>query len=533
MSDRTWLDDLEELGPEKPKPPTNGHATAIVEPNLSPTIEDPRTRGSVRAAIEGSWQEVVTAPRGTRNHALNLAAFNLGTLVGNRLITEEQVRNHLMAACQAGGLANDDGEEQCRKTIESGLQNGLLHPRDNLPVMDGPKVTDGPVKGWDSDNSIFDEPATKKAKGTGPGARTIKLKSFHELEEKIPTWAWHFNGKGRVQLNTLSIFGGPPGTGKSTAARWFAAEASIGTLEGCWYGEPVNVAYLAIEEDLDAMVKPSLRAAGADMRRLFYPEVTMDETERILSSKADEAALTEQLLEHDIRLLIVDPIMSTLGAGTDIHRNNEVREAIQPFVNIASAMQGLVIGIAHYRKSGATSGVAALTGSSAFGEVARSVFGFMKGGMDPDEPRVMSQSKNSAGAEDLALQYALEMVPVPFPDGQSADMTRFKILGNSDVTVEDLMSEGGDNKTKIGEAKMWLEDYLQINGATDSKTVKKDGKTDGDFSDSTLVRAAGKLKVVMTPRSEPGRPRITVWSLPGDLDGLSGADRAAGPDRDF
>jgi hypothetical protein len=38
-----------------------------------------------------------------------------------------------------------------------------------------------------------------------------------------------------------------PGAGKSTAARYFAGGYSNGTLEGCFHGEPQNIAYIASE----------------------------------------------------------------------------------------------------------------------------------------------------------------------------------------------------------------------------------------------------------------------------------------------
>lgn len=78
--------------------------------------------------------------------------------------------------------------------------------------------------------------------------------------------------------------------------------------------------------------------------------------------------------------------------------------------------------------------MAGVNGSSAFGEVARAVFGFAK---DPesDGNRIMSQAKNSTGEEDLALTYCIESHTVTTDSGKSAAVGRFVITGDSDRTA--------------------------------------------------------------------------------------------------
>lgn len=83
----------------------------------------------IDAAVQGEYQAVATAGNGTRNHTLNQAAFNLGTLVGANQITESFVMSHLLKAAEASGLANEDGVAACQKTIESGLKAGIQQPR--------------------------------------------------------------------------------------------------------------------------------------------------------------------------------------------------------------------------------------------------------------------------------------------------------------------------------------------------------------------------------------------------------------------
>lgn len=88
----------------------------------------PETRnmdGYVRKAVEGEHQAVATAMQGVRNHTLNAAAFNLGTLVGAAGLDSETVYDVLLAAAREAGLS----DREARRTIASGLSAGTQNPR--------------------------------------------------------------------------------------------------------------------------------------------------------------------------------------------------------------------------------------------------------------------------------------------------------------------------------------------------------------------------------------------------------------------
>jgi putative DNA primase/helicase len=63
------------------------------------------------------------------NHALNVAAFNLGQIVGGGGLSEQKVFDALLIAAEARGLIVDYGEFSVRKTIKSGLTAGMKYPR--------------------------------------------------------------------------------------------------------------------------------------------------------------------------------------------------------------------------------------------------------------------------------------------------------------------------------------------------------------------------------------------------------------------
>ena len=76
-------------------------------------------------ALKGEVDNVLRAREGTRNDALNRAAFKLGRAVGAGMLEEDKVTAELFAAGVQVGL----GELETRRTIHSGLSKGITRPR--------------------------------------------------------------------------------------------------------------------------------------------------------------------------------------------------------------------------------------------------------------------------------------------------------------------------------------------------------------------------------------------------------------------
>ena len=83
----------------------------------------------LRAILEGEAERVRTAAPGTRNSALNIAAFILGQLVGGAEFSEPQARAILWQAVRTHlGIVGFSANE-AERTITSGLTAGAKHPR--------------------------------------------------------------------------------------------------------------------------------------------------------------------------------------------------------------------------------------------------------------------------------------------------------------------------------------------------------------------------------------------------------------------
>ena len=81
------------------------------------------------AALEAEVAALSVAVPGTRNVALNRAAFVLFQLVACGELDADVVEYRLVQASHVNELIGDDGLPSVRKTVASGAQAGLRHPR--------------------------------------------------------------------------------------------------------------------------------------------------------------------------------------------------------------------------------------------------------------------------------------------------------------------------------------------------------------------------------------------------------------------
>lgn len=336
-----------------------------------------------------------------------------------------------------------------------------------------------------------------------PAGRRLVLTAAADIEPEPVVWAWEEpnplglapNG-GRIPLGSLSVAAGREGTGKSSFGIWMAAHITRGTLPGSLYGKPRAVIYAAVEDSWKYTLVPRLIAAGADLSKVYRVEVVEDEQDGVtISLPTDNVLLERELKRIGAALLVLDPLMSTIGAGIDTHRERDVRVALDPLARLADRSHAVVLGIAHFNKGASTDASSLITGSGAFKNVPRSVFGFA---VDSEGARVMSQTKNSLGRLDLpSLSYQIEGVDIPTRSGP-AHVGRLIWLGESDRSVTDILGDrgDGDDQEDRKDAGAWLRSYLADNGGEASPVdIFKAGDKDG-FSKDSLKRAKRRAGVV-------------------------------------
>lgn len=346
--------------------------------------------------------------------------------------------------------------------------------------------------------------------------RHARITWASEIEPEPVVWAWEEAGEGRIPAGSLSVAAGREGTGKSTFGIWLAAQITKGTLPGNYFGMPRPVFYVAVEDSWKHTLVPRLLAAGADLGKVGrFDVLTNDGNEITLSLPHDNYLLERKMEEHGVALVVIDPLMSVIGEKIDTHREREVRSALDPLAKMADRTGSVLLGIAHFNKGAGTDAASLITGSGAFKNVPRSVFGFARDDSDDKGGRIMSQVKNSLGRDDLpSLSYVIETAEVQTKKG-IATTGKFTFTGTSERSVADVLrdSRGGqEDHDERKEAHNWLVDFLAANGGeVPAKDVFKSGSAEG-FSRDALKRAKGR-RVTST---KAGMSDGWVWQLGPD-----------------
>jgi 5S rRNA maturation endonuclease (ribonuclease M5) len=331
-------------------------------------------------------------------------------------------------------------------------------------------------------------------------ARRSRITWASDIEPEPVVWAWQENGDhGRIPAGSLSVAAGREGTGKSSFGIWMAAQITRGTLPGSFYGKPLKVLYVAVEDSWKYTLVPRLMAAGADLSMIGRFEVISDDDEELtLSLPYDNALLENDVRHHDVALVVIDPLMSVIGEKIDTHREREVRSALDPLARIADRTGSVILGIAHFNKGSSTDAASLITGSGAFKNVPRSVFGFARDEADDNGGRVMTQVKNSLGRDDLAsLAYRIESTTVPTKKGV-ATTGKFVFLGESERSVADILRDSRSLLDEYevaarGDTEEWLDKYLLDNGGfAEAKTVIAAGEASG-YSGKTIKNVRSKV----------------------------------------
>ncbi|HQU80455.1 MAG TPA: AAA family ATPase [Azonexus sp.] len=348
----------------------------------------------------------------------------------------------------------------------------------------------------------------------GEYARNVNLIRASDVTPESIAWLWN----GWLAAGKMHVFGGAPGTGKTTISMGLAATVTTG---GRWPDGTRsivgNVVIWSGEDDPADTLIPRLVLSGADLSRVYFiADIREGNERRSFDPARDMEPLRRKLAEiGGVKLLIVDPVVSAIAG--DSHKNAEVRRGLQPLVDLAGSMRCALLGITHFSKgTGGRDPVERLTGSLAFGALARVVLVAAKHqeeGEDGRTVRLFCRAKSNIGPDDGGFEYDLHQAELKTHPGIFASSVQWgeavegaarELLATADATGDD--GEGGS----LADAKRFLSDLL-VDGPLPTKTIKADADGAG-YSWATIRRAQKALGI--EPVKE-GMKAGWVWRMPG------------------
>ena len=336
---------------------------------------------------------------------------------------------------------------------------------------------------------------------------TIELMRGDNVAIEPVHWLW----PGWLACGKLHVIAGAPGTGKTMLA---IALASVVTRGGTFPDGsrclPGSIAMWSGEDAVSDTLAPRFMAAGANLSKVhFVGDAFDDQGRRGFDPALDMDLLLEKLGSiPDLRMLILDPIVSAIAG--DSHKNAEVRRGLQPVVELAEKIGAVVFGVTHFTKgTGGREPLERVTGSLAFGAVARIVFGVDRNkDAEGNEQRIFCRLKSNLGIDTGGFIYDIEQAEAKpgFP------ATRAKFGAAVEGAARDLfapMDEAEDAAPALNEAKQYIRDAL-TDGPRPSQELEKEALK-GGIKKATLRRARIALGVICSKRNFTG---AWEWQMP-------------------
>ncbi|HUR21063.1 MAG TPA: AAA family ATPase, partial [Vicinamibacterales bacterium] len=346
----------------------------------------------------------------------------------------------------------------------------------------------------------------------GDAGPRVMLRKGSDVQPESVSWLW----PGHVPEGKLVILGGPPGTGKTTLALSIAAAVTSG---GRWPdGSRAPIGSVVIwsgEDDNADTINPRLRLAGADMARVFTIEGVHERGQSVAFDPATDIDLLREALRNvpgPVRLMVIDPIVSAVSG--DGHKNGDVRRGLQPLVDLAGEFHCALIGVTHFSKG--TAGrdpVERITGSVAFGALARVVLLAAKQEEDPDRParRVLLRAKSNCGPDGGGFVYDLQQAELPGFPGivNSRVLWGAAIEGTARELLAETEPEANGERSFREEIRDWLTAELE-GGPKPARTILAEATAAG-FARRTVERVKGEMGVRSVRNDFAGG---WAWALP-------------------
>jgi putative DNA primase/helicase len=311
-------------------------------------------------------------------------------------------------------------------------------------------------------------------------------------------WLWPY----RLAAGEMAMLAGDGGLGKSSL---LLAIAALVTKGGPWPdgsgNAPVgSIIIVSAEDSRETTLKPRLIALGADVSKIkFVTARLVIPAKNGTPPKVDPMTLQDRPYWREVikrvpgcKMMIVDPVPSYLGRGVNDAKNNELRNVLEPFLEMVTRPSGVsLVGLAHLNKQAdSKTPLHRISGSIAYGALPRNVHFVLR---DADKPGrlLFKQAKCNNAPDDLpAIAYSLKTMAVPSPLGDiEASFPEFE----PDTVQVDLSAAMGGTSRKRGpdpvkttELAKFLVEFLAAKGPVHLGEIAEEAGKRGLIGNATI-----------------------------------------------
>lgn len=342
--------------------------------------------GYVKRAVELELSELACSPPGNRGYQLNASAFALGTMVGAGALPRSEAEHWLYAAAVTCGVAQADGERETWAKIRRGLDAGEKQPRhipertgsnDNTPIVGLGKLVRGATGAEAAKeaatlvdvngDSVQDSeqpavpPSAQAAPPTTPPPIFVATPYTFKNPKTLPRREFAF-GTHYIR-KYVSVTVSPGGLGKTSNSIVESLSMISGRdLTGIKPPSRLKVWLFNAEDPRDEMER-RIQAACLHYRlkpddingHLFLDTgreqdlvVAVDDKQGTKIQVPIVRAVIEQILAHEIDVMIVDPFVSTHAVNEN--DNGAIDKVAKLWAQIADDTNCAIDIVHHLRK---------------------------------------------------------------------------------------------------------------------------------------------------------------------------------------
>jgi hypothetical protein len=319
------------------------------------------------------------------------------------------------------------------------------------------------------------DPAPTPPAAAAPRPTPPQLRRMSEVKPERMAFLWN----PYIPLGCITFLEGDPGQGKSFIGAALATAGSRGHgLPGVGRFEPWCTLICTAEDSLEHVVSWRLGDMDADQHYILgCDEPFFIDTEDGLATLRRWVEMVRPLL------VIIDPVSAYISGKRDIHRSNEVREALAPLAALAREFNLALVIVRHLTKGQKGKAIYAGLGSIDFSAAARSVLLAGANGEGDESISGIVHLKCNYAARGPAIGYSIQDARFTWTEGPCP------------LVADDILrtEAGREERSRGREAEDFLREQL-ADGPVLTKEIEGQAREAG-ISLVTLGRARHSIGV--------------------------------------